>query len=146
MNTKYEKLVKNPKTCRRLFGLDFDKLESLLEKVQLYFEQKQSENPISNRGLKTGLGLKDQFLLTLTYLRTYKTFIVLGFEYGVSESWANKIYHRHLEALGDILGLKNPAKLSRRKVRKVLLDVTCQPVEKPQDTNLKTYNGQKKNM
>lgn len=36
--------------------------------------------------------LADQLLLTLLYLRTYDTLLHIGFQFGVSESYAQKRY------------------------------------------------------
>ena len=91
---KYEILQQNPKASKRLFGLKMEQIESLLEKVQERLALHIGQNPISNRGPKAAMALGDQLLLTLEYLKSYPTFVVLGFGYGVSESWACKIYHR----------------------------------------------------
>ena len=144
MDEKYKLLEKNPKHCKRLFGLSFEKLSLLIEKVQKHIEEKIVETPISNRGLTSALGDRDQILLSLEYLRTYVTFAKLGFDYGISESWACKIYHYHLPIFLGVVGLKNPKKISKKKVGKLLLDVACQPIERPQENQELSYNGQKK--
>lgn len=89
---RYSLLVKNPKLSQKVFGLEFDTLTSLLEKVKFLHEQQLEQNPLSKRGLRADFSLENQFLLTLEYLKTYQTFQVLGFNYGVSESYANKCY------------------------------------------------------
>jgi DDE superfamily endonuclease/Helix-turn-helix of DDE superfamily endonuclease len=144
MDNKYTFLSKTPKNCKRLFGLSFDKLELLIEKVQNYIKEELAKNPLSRRGLNSELGEKDQILLSLEYLRNYVTYAKLGFDYGISESWACKIYHYHLPIFLLVIGLKNPQKISKKKVRKLLIDVACQPVERPQENQEMNYNGQKK--
>jgi hypothetical protein len=144
MNTKYEYLSKNPKKCSRLFGLSFEKLELLIGKVQNHIQNFLKENPLSNRGLNSELGEKDQILLSLEYLRSYPTFAKLGFDYNISDSWACKIYHFHLPIFLEVAGLKNPKKISKKKVRKLLIDVACQPIERPTKEQENYYNGQKK--
>ena len=86
--SKYEMLQQNSTASKRLFGLKMEQIDTLLEKVQDYFELQKRQNPLSNRGLKISMPLADQLLLTLEYLKSYPTFVVLGFNYGVSESWA----------------------------------------------------------
>ena len=54
---------------------------------------------MKKRGLKSTISIADQLLLTLTYLRHYPTFAKLGKEFSISESYANKIYHRMLDIL-----------------------------------------------
>jgi hypothetical protein len=42
-----------------------EQIDTLLEKVQDYFELQKRQNPLSNRGLKISMPLADQLLLTL---------------------------------------------------------------------------------
>lgn len=141
---RYSLLLKNPKLSEKVFGLDFDLLISLLEKVKLVDEQKRELNPVSKRGLRADFSFENQFLLTLEYLKTYQTFQVLAFNYGISESYANKCYHKILDLLSQVVGLKNPTKLSYKKLKNIIIDVTCQPVERPVKEQQKCYNRYKK--
>jgi hypothetical protein len=70
----------------------------------------------------------------------------LGFSYGISESYANKIFHKIRPILADIIGLKNPDKLKYKDVQKIIIDVTVQPVERPQKNQELQYNGSKKSI
>lgn len=141
---KYALLVQTPQRCKRIFGLEFGLLYQLLCKVQNQFEQLKKENPLSNRGLHSELGFENQFLLSLEYLKSYQTFEVLGFSYGISESYACKIYHKFRPVLATVIGLKNPDKLSYRKVKSVIIDVAAQAIERPVKEQQKAFNGQKK--
>ena len=102
------------------------------------------ENPLSNRGLEGEFSLPNQLSLTFEYLRQYPTFLSLGFSYGISESYANKIFHKVRPILADVVGLKNPDKLKYKNLQKVIVDVTAQPVERPQKNQELQYNGSKK--
>jgi hypothetical protein len=42
------------------------------------------------------------------------------------------------------VGLKNPDKLKYKDLKKVIIDVTVQPVERPQKNQERQYNGSKK--
>lgn len=128
---KYALLKQNPKICRRVFGLDWVLLEIILRKVQEHFQQIKSQKPLSNRGLKAELSFENQFLLAMEYLKSYSTFQVLGFSYGVSESYACKIYHKFRPVLAQVVGLKNPDKLTYKKVKNIIVDVAAQPIERP---------------
>jgi hypothetical protein len=146
MNDKYKLLQENPSKCKRLFGVDFNTFEYLLGKVQKCMDKFLADKPLSNRGVKSALGLENQLLLTLEYLRQYTTFLSLGFSYGISESWAQKCFHRIRQILSEEIGLKNPAKLRRRAapfkhIQRALVDVTVQPIERPQQEQEKYYNG-----
>ena len=94
MNDKYKLLQDNPQICKRLFGMDFELFETILVKVQNHKDIYLQENPISNRGLDSEFSIANQLLLTLEYLRQYPTFLSIGFSYGISESYSNKIFHK----------------------------------------------------
>lgn len=144
MSDKYEFLRQNPQYCTRLFGIKFEQFETILGKVQQKENEYLLENPLSNRGLEGEFSLANQLLLTFEYLRQYPTFLSLGFSYGISESYANKIFHKIRPILADVIGLENPEKLKYKDVKKVIIDVTVQPVERPQKNQELQYNGSKK--
>ena len=146
MSDKYKLLQDNPQYCTRLFGIKFELFETILGKVQQKENEYLLENPLSNRGLEGDFSLPNQLLLTFEYLRQYPTFLSLGFSYGISESYANKIFHKIRPILADIVGLKNPDKLKYKDLKKVIVDVTVQPVERPQKNQELQYNGSKKNI
>jgi len=146
MLNKYALLVQNPQRCKRIFGLEYALLECLLRKVQNHFQQLKEENPLSKRGLSSELGLENQFLLSLEYLKSYQTFEVLAFSYGISESYACRIFQKFRPVLAQVIGLKNPDKLSYRKVKSVIVDVAAQPIERPKKEQQKAFNGQKKDI
>jgi hypothetical protein len=144
MSDKYELLQQNPQYCTRLFGIKFEQFENILSKVQQKENEYLLENPLSNRGLEGEFSLANQLLLTFEYLRQYPTFLSLGFSYGISESYANKIFHKIRPILADVAGLRNPEKLKYKDVQKIIIDVTVQPVERPQKNQELQYNGSKK--
>lgn len=146
MSDKYKLLQDNPQYCTRLFGIKFELFETILGKVQQRENEYLLENPLSNRGLEGEFSLPNQLLLTFEYLRQYPTFLSLGFSYGISESYANKIFHKIRPILADIVGLKNPDKLKYKDLKKVIVDVTVQPVERPQKNQELQYNGSKKSI
>lgn len=139
-------LQENPRFCKRLFGIEFADFEIILGKIQEEVNLFLEENPISNRGLDSDFSLPNRLLLTLEYLRQYPTFLSLGFSYGISESYSNKIYHRTRPLLARVAGLKNPEELKFKDVKKVLVDVTVQPIERPKVDQKKHYNRYKKNI
>lgn len=144
MNDKYKLLQDNPQICKRLFGIKYELLETLLVKVQNQNDTFLLENPTSNRGLDGEFSISNQLLLTLEYLRQYPTFLSLGFSYGISESYANKIFHKIRPILAEIIGLKNPKKLKYKDITTVIIDVTVQPIQRPKIHQEKYYNGSKK--
>ena len=146
MSDKYKLLQDNPQYCTRLFGIKFELFETILGKVQQKENEYLLENPLSNRGLEGEFSLPNQLLLTFEYLRQYPTFLSLGFSYGISESYANKIFHKIRPILADIVGLKNASKLKYKGIKNIIVDVTVQPIERPQKSQELYYNGSKKSI
>jgi hypothetical protein len=116
---------------------------SILEKVSLYIEAERERRPMKRRGLKSSISLADQLLLTFRYLRHYPTFARLGEEFGISESYANKIYHRILNILLRVLKMNNRKELMNRDLNTILIDVTEQPIERPKRRQKEYFSGKK---
>jgi hypothetical protein len=146
MNNKHKLLIADASLCKRLFGISFEDFNIILEKLQKRKARFLKEKPIHCRGLKSKFSFANQLLLCLEYLKQYPTFLYLGFSYGISESYAHKIYHRISELLASELGLKNPELLSYEKIKNLIVDVTVQPIERPKKEQEKYYNGSKKNI
>ena len=98
---------------------------------------------MKKRGLKSTISIADQLLLTLTYLRHYPTFAKLGKEFSISESYANKIYHRMLDILVRVLPMNSKKELLRSDLDSVVIDVTEQPIERPKQQQCHYYSGKK---
>ncbi len=85
-------------------GVSKEAFLSILEKVTAWVNQDKELNPLKMRGRKdSDIPLGDRLLLTFRYLRHYPTFKRLGAEFNISESYANKLYHRHLDILAKVL-------------------------------------------
>ena len=84
---KYEELKEFPeKQFKRLRGIQpktFEKMVAILLDVQ--------EKRYRKAGRKGSLSLEDKVLMTLEYLREYRTYFHLGLSYGLSEYDALKI-------------------------------------------------------
>lgn len=115
----------------------------ILEKVSLYIEAERERRPMKRRGLKSSISLADQLLLTFRYLRHYPTFARLGEEFGICESYANKIYHGILNILLKVLKMNNRNELMNRDLDTVLIDVTEQPIERPKRRQKDYFSGKK---
>lgn len=93
-------------------------------------------------GRPSKLCIEDRLLLALEYLRDYPTYLRLGQNYGVSESYAFKV-HRWVEAA--LIKDKRFALPSRRVLLKsdveyevVLVDASESPIERPKKDNADT--------
>lgn len=106
-----------------------------------------------------GLGVRDQVLLTVVWLRRYPTQEVLGYLFGVSDSTACRVIARVLpvrEAAGrDTLRLPDPGKARRKQLDDllretpelvVIIDTFEQRVQRPRDRPAadRLYSGKKK--
>ena len=124
-------------------GLSQETFQFLLEKIARYIETEKSKNPIKQRGRKDGISLEERLLLTLTYLRHYPTFAKLGKEFSISESYANKIYHRIVDILLKVLPFKNKKELMSADLQAVAIDVTEQRIQRPKKRQRAYYSGKK---
>ena len=115
---------------RRLTGVKRVVFEKMMEILRAADRKKRAKG-----GRKSTLFLEDQLLLTLEYLREYRTYFHISQSYGVSESSAYKTA-RWVE---DVL-IKHPdfALPGRKALTKsemsyevVLIDATESPVERP---------------
>jgi Helix-turn-helix of DDE superfamily endonuclease len=123
MFDKYGFLEKHPTRCQRVFGLKFKELSILLKKIQFQVDQYLARNPLANRGLEAEFSLENQLLLTLEYLKSAPTFEVLGFSYGISESYAYKCYHAILPLLSEVSGVSDPQQLRYQDVQKMIAEL-----------------------
>ncbi|GMT48708.1 MAG: hypothetical protein IEMM0008_0247 [bacterium] len=124
-------------------GIGLNSYMMILEKVTAYIVAEREISPMKKRGRKFGLPLADRLLLTFRYLRHYPTFARLGKEFGISESYANKIYHRILDILLKVLNRKSRKDLMNSDLEMVLIDVTEQPIERPKRRQKAYYSGKK---
>ena len=127
----------------RLVGLSQAAFLLVVEKVRAAIAAYHQKRPARARGRKPSLSLEDRVLLTFVYLRSYPTFLVLGTQFGISESYAHKIYSFIVLMLLQALPVPNDKSLSLESV-KVALDVSEQPIERPQQKQQDYYSGKKK--
>lgn len=129
---------------RRLTGVKRTTFVKMLDILNLAAQQKRAKG-----GRKNKLGLEDQLLMALEYIREYRTYFHVSQSYGVSESSAYKT----IRWVEDIL-IKHPDfALPGRKVllksdmeyELVLIDATESPIERPKknknDTILEKRKG-----
>lgn len=134
----------SPEMFLRDVGLPLDKFLSLLDKVKNYIKIEKLDNSLKRRGIKSkNLNISDKLLLTFYYLRHYLTFAKLGQMFSISESYANKIYHRYLTILIDVLDMPNPKALLDENTKAITIDVTEQPIERPKKGQKAYYSGKK---
>jgi hypothetical protein len=129
----------------RHVGISRDQFDTILQKVKAYIKAEQQRNRLKLRGLKTTeLPVEDRLLLTLYYLRHHPTFLNLGDVFGISESYANKRYHEYRDLLVKVLRLPGHKALLDENWMAIVIDVTEQPIERPQKKQRSWYSGKKK--
>jgi len=126
---KYEQISKlEENRFRRLTGIKrttFNKMIAILK------EEDQKKK--ANGGRKNKLNIEDQLLMTLEYLREYRTYFHIGNSYGISESSAYKgikfventlVKHPDFALPGRKALLKSDYEI-------ILIDATETPIERP---------------
>jgi hypothetical protein len=128
---KYEIVNKLSSTeFRRLTGVKKDTFAQMITVI------KEAENKkISRRGKPPHLSIENRLLMTLEYLREYRTYFHLGKSYGLSESAC----YRNCRWIEDILIRSKTFSLPGKKVllksetefEVILVDATETPIERP---------------
>ena len=135
--TKSNNYLRQIGIAENQFTLLFDKLEQEIKKdLQI---NKMKNRGVSSKAMTTELKL----LLTLNYLRHYPTFSNLGAMFGISESYANKIFHKTIDYLLKFIHPKKTNELSLDDVCTVVIDVAEQEIERPVKKQKSYYSGKK---
>jgi hypothetical protein len=112
----------------RMIGVSKEQFSKILVLFKDYVDKNWTK-----RGRPSNFSLEDRLLLTFRYLRDYPTFIVLGNEFGISESFCNKIFNKVSSSLVKVLKLPNLKDLEDKGkiIEKVIIDVSEQETERP---------------
>jgi Helix-turn-helix of DDE superfamily endonuclease len=136
---------KPPAVFSRMVGVPYGTFMLLLAKLEAAFNDYQSEQLTRKRGKKCSIPLADQLLLCLLYLRAYDTFLNLSFQFGISESYAQKRYTFVKKLLLQALDLPDEESLRDAiNGEHVAVDVTEQAIERPIENQEQYYSGKKK--
>jgi len=127
----------------RMVGINKVAFKILTGKIEKVLEQEKEKKPIIKRGKKSSIIIEDQLLLCLIYLRRYPTFLDLGDDFGISEGYANKVYHKISKLLILILQLPSREALTYKGLKAVVVDASEQPIERPKRKQKEYYSGKK---
>jgi Helix-turn-helix of DDE superfamily endonuclease len=128
---KYETVSKlSPLEFRRLTGVKKTTFKEMIAVV------KEAENKrTSQRGKPPHLSIEDKLLMTLEYLREYRTYFHLGQSYGLSESACYRNCRRIEDTLIKSKTFSLPGKKALLKsnveFEVILIDATETPIERP---------------
>lgn len=139
----YNTIVKlNDGQFRRKTGVKRKTFETM---VQLVTEKENERKKLSGRPSK--LSYEDQVLLSLEYLREYRTYFSIAQIYGISESNAYKICKK----VEDILIRSKEFRLPNRKeiyespdIEVVIIDASESAIERPQKNKGNTTQERKR--
>ena len=135
---------KPPAVFTRMVGVNYGTFSIILDKLQVTFIEYQNELLIRKRGKRCSLTLADQLLLTMLYLRNYDTLLNIGFQFGISESYAQKRYTFTKMLLLRCLNLPDEESLKDAiQGHKVAIDVTEQAIERPLQDQEDYYSEKK---
>ena len=164
MILRRDQLGKHPSVFRSMTGLTVAAFDQLLPELRAAFaadHRRRLDRPDRQRAIGGGddfdLGVDDQFLLTIVWLRHYPTQECLGYLFGVSDSTALRAIRRCLPLLEqsgrDSMRLPDPGKGRRRDLPAllkgtpalaVIVDTFEQRTHRPQRRQRAWYSGKKK--
>ena len=134
----------NSKDYLRQVGISEEQFTVLLNRLKQEIEEDLQNNKIKKRGVPSKIMSTElKLLLTLRYLRHYPTFSNLGAMFGISESYANKIFHKTIDYLLKFIHPKKSGELSLDDVCTVVIDVEEQEIERPVKKQRSYYSGKK---
>ena len=123
--------VKNLKAedFKRLCGVSLETFEHMVKLVENYEELKKKT------GRPSKLSLENQVLMTLEYLREYRTYFHIGQSWGLNESTVYRIITKIENILIKSPTFRLPGKKqllkSTTQINVVVVDVTESPIERP---------------
>jgi DDE superfamily endonuclease/Helix-turn-helix of DDE superfamily endonuclease len=166
MKLTYNHLTRYPQVLQSLTGLSVREFERLLDDVlPLYATATTQRLKRADRqrapggGDKPDLGLTEQLLVTVIWLRKYPTMDVLGFLFGVSDVTVGRLLGRWVPVLetagGDTMRWPDPGRKRRQSLDAlladtpelaVIVDTFEQRVQRPRQRAEADgyYNGKKK--
>ena len=97
----------------RQVGISEEQFSFLLKRLEQEIEKDLQNNKMKKRGVPSKVMTTElKLLLTLGYPRRYSTFINLGATFGISESYANKIFHKTINYMLRFIHPKKTNELS----------------------------------
>lgn len=127
---------------KRLSGVYPETFSEMVEIVQ----KNQVNKKVSGRPNK--LSLENQILMTLEYLREYRTYFHIGKSWGVYESTAFRIIQKIENILIQSGKFKLPGKKklidSDQGLNTIVIDVTESPIERPKKNKMSSTQAKRK--
>ena len=134
---KYEKIKKlSEETFRRATGVKKKTFTLMVEIINKKEAEKKKAGGRPNR-----LSVEDRLLMTLEYLREYRTYFHIATSYGVAES----VCYENTKAIEDVLIKSGKFSLPKRKeiamsddpIEVILIDASESAIERPKKKDKK---------
>ena len=143
MATRYEKLEKLADSLfRRLTGVKRQTFEHMVNILQKAFDAKMAKG-----GRRPKLNVPDMLLLTLEYLREYRTYFHIAKSYGISESAAYKtikwVENTLIKHPDFALPGRKALQKSDMQYEVILIDATESLIERPKKNKSISIQGKK---
>ncbi len=139
---KYQKLQALPATTfRRITGVKKKTFTTMVGIIRAADAKR-----LKGIGRPAKLSIEDQILMTLEYLREYRTYLHISVDYGLSESSAYKVIRRTEDALAASSQFSLPKRtraLSDDSIEAAVIDCTESPIEHPQKNSANTTQERK---
>jgi hypothetical protein len=144
MGEKNNKVVSlDEATFKRLLGVKRKTFEKMVVILEAVYREKHKKG-----GKPPKLNVKDKLMITLQYLREYRTMEHIGFDYGVCKSAISDSIRWVEDTLIKDGTFSLPGKKALRKktakVSYLVVDCTESPVERPKKKQKRCYSGKKR--
>ena len=131
-----------PAQFRRFTGVKKTTFDRMVEIIGAAHKEKKSRGGRPNK-----LSIEEMVMMTLEYLRQYRTYLQIGTTYGLSESnafecirWVESVLVQHEDF--RLLG-KKALLDSDMESEVILVDATESPVERPKKNNINSTQGKR---
>jgi IS5 family transposase len=146
----YRNLTMEYSKARKLSANRFKRLTGVQKRTfkQMVELVKNEEKKKKKVGCPCKLRVEDQVLMTLQYLREYRTQYHIGTDWGVSESTVCRTTQKIENILirSGVFSLPGKKELRQKETEEkvVAMDVTESPIEKPKENQKNYYSGKQK--
>ena len=140
---KFEKIKNYSESkFRRITGVMRKTFETMVVLIREAEKKKKAQGGRPNK-----LSVENRILMTLEYLREYRTYAHIGASYGLSESNA----YENIKWIEDVLIQSKEFRLPGKKAllksdhefEVILIDATESPIERPKKNNVDTTRAKK---
>lgn len=137
---RYRQALKmSPADFKRAYGVQRETFQKMIEVVV--------KAKVGKRGCHSKLSIPEQILLTLQYLREYRTFFHIGQDWGVHEATACRIVRRIEDTLIKSEEFRLPSKRQLQKneteIEVIVVDVAETEIDRPQKNRKATTVAKK---